>query len=76
MKPYDYEHSEMLLYQNMVMTEAGMYQEALDHLQQYDKQLVDRVTVQEHTGTHSVYYTHALLHTGTPAGPGYLVLAL
>lgn len=46
-KPYDYEHSEMLLYQNSVMSEAGMHQEALDHLKMYDKQIVDRLTVQE-----------------------------
>ena len=51
-KTYDYEHSEMLLYQNMVMMEAGMYEEALEHLKQYDKQIVDRLTVEEKTGTY------------------------
>lgn len=46
-KPYDYEHSELLLYQNMVMMEAGMYKEAMQHLETYDKQIVDRLAVQE-----------------------------
>ena len=50
MKPFDYEHSEMLLYQNMVMREAGMTEEALKHLDTYDAQLVDRITVKEVKG--------------------------
>ena len=50
MKPFDYEHSEMLLYQNSVMVEAGMLQDAIDHLQRYDGQIVDRLTVQETKG--------------------------
>ncbi|XP_013092787.2 N-alpha-acetyltransferase 15, NatA auxiliary subunit-like [Biomphalaria glabrata] len=46
---YDYEHSELLLYQNMVMQEAGMNQEAIEHLKTFDKQIVDRLYVQETT---------------------------
>ncbi|KAI0212821.1 N-alpha-acetyltransferase 15, NatA auxiliary subunit [Lamellibrachia satsuma] len=46
-KPFDYEHSEMLLYQNMVLREAGMTEDALKHLDAYDSQLVDRMTVKE-----------------------------
>jgi len=54
-KPYfDYEHSELLLYQNLVMQEAGMKTEAMEHLHNYDKQIVDRLYVQE---------TKAHLHT-------------
>ncbi|XP_074650017.1 N-alpha-acetyltransferase 15, NatA auxiliary subunit-like [Tubulanus polymorphus] len=49
-KPFDYEHSELLLYQNMVLREAGRYQEALDHLKNYDIQMVDRVAVLETRG--------------------------
>ena len=52
-KPFDYEHSEMLLYQNMVMMDAGMYQEALDHLDTYDKQILDRLSIQEARGKSS-----------------------
>ena len=49
-KPYDYEHSEMLLYQNMVMIEAGQHEEALQHLVEYGSQMVDKLTVQETKG--------------------------
>lgn len=49
-KQFDYEHCELLLYQNMVMREAGMHQEALSHLQEYDKQIVDRLCVSETKG--------------------------
>ena len=53
-KPYyDYEHSELLLYQNLVMQEAGMTDEALEHLHNYDKQIVDRLYVKETTGMSS-----------------------
>lgn len=48
-KPFDYEHSELLLYQNMVMREAGLYREALKHLNEYDRQIVDRLHVSETT---------------------------
>ncbi|ELU08201.1 hypothetical protein CAPTEDRAFT_222736 [Capitella teleta] len=46
-KPFDYEHSELILYQNMILFEAGKYKEALQHLESYDKQIVDRLAVQE-----------------------------
>ena len=49
-KAFDYEHSELLLYQNMVMREAGMNEEALQHLDEYDRQIVDRLNVSETTG--------------------------
>ncbi|XP_076467925.1 N-alpha-acetyltransferase 15, NatA auxiliary subunit-like [Babylonia areolata] len=48
-KTFDYEHSELLLYQNMVMREANMNKEALQHLEEYDKQIVDRRHVSETT---------------------------
>ena len=50
MKPFDYEHSEMLLYQNMVMVEAGSYKEALQHLSEYGSQTLDKLSVQENKG--------------------------
>ncbi|KAK2165073.1 hypothetical protein LSH36_55g06042 [Paralvinella palmiformis] len=49
-KPFDYEHNEMLLYQNSVMVEAGMYEEALKHLEEYDEQIVDRLALSEAKG--------------------------
>ena len=51
MKQLDYEHSEMLLYQNMVMAEAGLEHEALHHLSSYDRQILDKLAVQEIKGT-------------------------
>ena len=51
-KPFDYEHSELLLYQNLVLVEAGKYKDAMLHLDTYDKQIVDRVAVQETRGTY------------------------
>lgn len=46
-KSYDYEHSEFLLYMNQVMREAGMHEEALNHLIQYQQQICDQVCLQE-----------------------------
>lgn len=46
-KSLDYEHSELLMYQNLIMREAGMIDEAINHLQRYDKQIVDRLAVEE-----------------------------
>ncbi|XP_077984965.1 N-alpha-acetyltransferase 15, NatA auxiliary subunit-like [Glandiceps talaboti] len=46
-KPYDYEHSEMLLYQNEVMREARQYQEALDHLYKYEDQICDKLAFKD-----------------------------
>ncbi|XP_054721181.1 N-alpha-acetyltransferase 15, NatA auxiliary subunit-like [Uloborus diversus] len=44
---YDYEHSELLLYQNMVMREAGNLEEALGHLNKYEEQICDKLSVME-----------------------------
>ncbi len=49
-KPFDYEHSEMLLYQNSVMLEAKLYSEGLDYLGTHDKQILDRLEWQERKG--------------------------
>ncbi|XP_064480526.1 N-alpha-acetyltransferase 15, NatA auxiliary subunit-like [Ornithodoros turicata] len=40
---YDYEHSELLLYQNQVMQEAGEQKEALHHLDEYKEQIRDEL---------------------------------
>ena len=39
---YDYEHSELLLYQNMVLQESGDREGALEHLEKYREQICDR----------------------------------
>ncbi|KAF9157580.1 hypothetical protein DFQ27_000908 [Actinomortierella ambigua] len=43
----DYEHSEMLLYHNSILGEAGDMQVALDHLDSIDKHVCDRRAVRE-----------------------------
>ena len=50
---YDYEHSELLLYQNMVFQEAGNTEQALEHLDTYQHQICDKVTLLE---TRAKYY--------------------
>ncbi|XP_034545567.1 N-alpha-acetyltransferase 15, NatA auxiliary subunit-like [Notolabrus celidotus] len=46
----DYEYSELLLYQNQVLREAGLHKEALDHLNDYEKQICDKLAVEETRG--------------------------
>uniref|UniRef100_A0A672Z0T8 N-alpha-acetyltransferase 15, NatA auxiliary subunit n=1 Tax=Sphaeramia orbicularis TaxID=375764 RepID=A0A672Z0T8_9TELE len=46
----DYEYSELLLYQNQVLREAGLHKEALDHLKNYEKQICDKLAVEETRG--------------------------
>ncbi|KAF6738637.1 N-alpha-acetyltransferase 15, NatA auxiliary subunit [Oryzias melastigma] len=46
----DYEYSELLLYQNQVLREAGLYKEALEHLCSYEKQICDKLAVEETRG--------------------------
>lgn len=47
----DYEYSELLLYQNQVLREAGLFREALEHLTTYEKQICDKLAVEECKGT-------------------------
>lgn len=49
----DYEYSELLLYQNQVLREAGLLKEALEHLTTYEKQICDKLAVEETRGTHT-----------------------
>ena len=50
----------MLLYQNMVIRESGMYKEALQHLETFEAQIVDKLSVQEIRGLwqHIKYCIH------------------
>ncbi|XP_066937561.1 N-alpha-acetyltransferase 15, NatA auxiliary subunit isoform X2 [Macrobrachium rosenbergii] len=47
---YDYEYSELLLYQNLVIRESANLQEALKHLNTYEANICDKVTLQELRG--------------------------
>ena len=51
----DYEYSELLLYQNQVLREAGLYREALEHLCTYEKQICDKLAVEE---TKGIFFSH------------------
>ncbi|XP_045521465.1 N-alpha-acetyltransferase 15, NatA auxiliary subunit [Pieris brassicae] len=48
--PYDYEHSELLLYQNMVLAESGQYDRALSHLLKFQTQILDKLAIKETCG--------------------------
>lgn len=54
----DYEYSELLLYQNQVLREAGLYKEALDHLNNYEKQICDKLAVEETRGASILLGNH------------------
>lgn len=47
-EPIDYEQSELLLYQVMILHEAGSYKEALDFLNKNTSQICDRLAVLEY----------------------------
>ncbi|KAE9418980.1 hypothetical protein Angca_008138 [Angiostrongylus cantonensis] len=47
---YDFEHSELVLYQNMILCEAGQLEEALSKLEENAAVIVDKVTYMERRG--------------------------
>ncbi|XP_044635845.1 N-alpha-acetyltransferase 16, NatA auxiliary subunit isoform X4 [Equus asinus] len=47
----DYEYSELILYQNQVMREADLFQESLEHIETYERQICDKLLVEEIKGT-------------------------
>ena len=47
---HDFEHSELLLYQNMILRESGRTRDALKHLIEYSKFITDKLQVQELQG--------------------------
>lgn len=53
----DVEHSELLLYQNMVLREAGRPEKALQHLTDYGIQMHDKLVVREIKGTGTLLFT-------------------
>ncbi|WKX99571.1 hypothetical protein Q1695_014448 [Nippostrongylus brasiliensis] len=48
---YDFEHSELVLYQNMILCEAGQLDEALTKLEENAAVIVDKVTYMERRGS-------------------------
>ncbi|XP_061501853.1 N-alpha-acetyltransferase 15, NatA auxiliary subunit-like [Anopheles gambiae] len=50
MDTFDYKHSELLLYQNSVIQEAGQHEQALQHLKNCGAQILDKLAVQESMG--------------------------
>lgn len=46
----DIEHSELLLYQNMVLKESGQLRESLKYLDDNDQLICDKLTVKEIKG--------------------------
>ena len=47
---HDFEHSEMLLYQNMILRESNKKSEARKHLIEYSKFVTDKLQVKELQG--------------------------
>jgi len=47
---YDYEYSELLMYQNMVIRESGDVEAALNHLNLYETSICDKITFKETKG--------------------------
>ena len=46
-----YEHSELLLYQGVMLSEAGLYQQALKHIEDNKGQIVDKLSYLEMKGS-------------------------
>jgi len=47
---YDYEYSELLMYQNMVLRESGNVEAALRHLEDYESAICDKISLKETKG--------------------------
>uniref|UniRef100_A0A8D1TUL3 N-alpha-acetyltransferase 16, NatA auxiliary subunit n=1 Tax=Sus scrofa TaxID=9823 RepID=A0A8D1TUL3_PIG len=57
----DYEYSELILYQNQVMREADLFQESLEHIETYEKQVCDKLLVEEIKGSLGPFLPHGTL---------------
>lgn len=58
---YDYEHSELLLYQNMVIQESGALDDALKHLDHFNSQICDKLSIEETWGKFIFNYIHSIM---------------
>ncbi|XP_026679216.1 N-alpha-acetyltransferase 16, NatA auxiliary subunit [Diaphorina citri] len=62
---YDFEHSELLLYQSMVIQDSGDLEEAVKHLDRFKEQIHDKLTVEETYGALKLklgQYNEAMKH--------------
>lgn len=57
----DYEYSELILYQNQVMREADLFQESLEHIETYEKQICDKLIVEEIKGKSLLFFPYPVL---------------
>lgn len=63
---FDIEHGELLLYQNMVLREAGRPGKALDHLMEYEPLMHDKLVVREIKGKN---YVEQVIHNSSIENP-------
>jgi peptide alpha-N-acetyltransferase len=47
---YDYEYSELLLYQNMILADGSKFAAALAHLERHESDICDELSVLETKG--------------------------
>jgi peptide alpha-N-acetyltransferase len=52
----NFEHSEMLLYHNLIIEESGKYEKALEHLESIKEDICDRRSLKEKRGLN--YYNN------------------
>lgn len=62
-EPYNYEHSELLMYYIMILKESKKYEEALDFMASHAKEIVDKVSYLETYGNSSFTDCHRLFYS-------------
>lgn len=58
-KTVDYEQSELLLYQNMLYKEAGLFEQSIKHLEENEKYIVDKLNYHENKGKKHFVIKHS-----------------
>jgi len=58
----DQDHSELLLYQNLVLADSGQHERALNHLEKFEGQIFDKLTVKETSGELTLKLNRYFLH--------------
>lgn len=61
-KQLDYESSELLLYQAMVYREAGLDEQALNHVEEYRKYILDKLCLEETKGESTLKIFNYLIY--------------
>ncbi len=49
-KTVDFEQSELLLYQNMLYKDAGLYEQSIKHMEENQKYILDKLKLEENRG--------------------------